>query len=51
MYICERDEQQMSPDNAFFFSPVCENNGQDMVLVINEAHFDLFCLVYKVTTG
>ena len=39
-------KRQMGPDNVFFFfNYVCENNGQDMVLVLSGAYFDLFCLV------
>ena len=34
-------KRQMSPDNVFFFNYVCENNEQDMVLVLSEAYFDL----------
>ena len=40
----------MSPDNVLFFFLLncsCENNGQDMVLVLSGAYFDLFCLVIR----
>ena len=42
-----QSKRKMSPDNVFFFNCSCKNNGQDMVLVLSGAYFDLFCLVIR----
>ena len=50
--ICEHDELSILKDKwvlimFFFFNYVCENNGQDMVLVLNETYFDLFGVIIR----